>query len=341
MKISDFRSDTVTKPTKEMMEFMFEAPVGDDVFGEDPTVNLLEKESAELMGFDAGLFCPSGTMTNQIALTVHLGPGTEVICHEESHIYQYECGGIARNAGASMKLLRGNNGRIQAEDLPAAVRPKDIHMPETRLIAIEDTMNRGGGVTYDMEEIKKIRNFSLENDIPLHLDGARVFNALAANGEKPKGYARHFNSISICLSKGLGAPVGSVLLGDKDFIQKARRIRKVLGGGMRQAGIIAAAGVYALNHHIKRLDQDHTRANYVAEILRKLNHVEEVWDPQTNIVVARLKNPEQQAELLEAFALNGIQMIGFGSGLIRAVTHLDIDDEDLSALNDAVKKINI
>lgn len=341
MKISDFRSDTVTKPTKEMMEFMMEAPVGDDVFGEDPTVNSLEKKAAQLMGFEAALFCPSGTMTNQIALTVHLGPGTEVICHEESHIYQYECGGIARNAGASVKLIRGNKGKVNADDIEGAIRPNDIHMPRTRLIALEDTVNRGGGIVYDVKEIQKIRKIALEKEIPLHLDGARVFNALVATGEKPKGYARYFDSISICLSKGLGAPVGSVLLGSKDFIAESRRIRKVFGGGMRQAGIIAAAGIYALDHHIDRLKEDHTRAKYVAEILRKLNSIKDVWDPETNIVVAELNDQEDQNKVLEEFALNGIRLIPFGKGLLRAVTHININDDDLKRLNDAVKKMNL
>lgn len=340
MKTADFRSDTVTKPTKEMMEFMMAAPVGDDVFGEDPTINNLEKKAAEMLGFKAALFCPSGTMTNQIALTVHLGPGTEVICHEEAHIYQYECGGIARNAGASMKLLKGNQGLIKSEDIESAIRPDDIHMPVTSLIALEDTMNRGGGICYDIKDIKAIRKIAKDKEIPLHLDGARLFNALVKTGEQPKGYGRHFDSISICLSKGLGAPVGSVLLGSEEFIQEARRIRKVFGGGMRQAGIIAAAGIYALDHNVNRLEQDHIRAGYVAEILRNVNGVEEVWDPETNIVVARLENADDQGKIMESFALNGIRLIPFGKGLIRAVTHLDIEDEHLSLLNDVVKKIN-
>ena len=246
----DFRSDTVTKPSFEMRQAMLDAPVGDDVFGEDPTINELEQYAAKMFGFEAGLFCCSGTQTNQIAINVHVQPGGEVICHEESHIYKYEGGGIAKNSGASVRLLRGNRGRITADDVQLWINPDDIHLPVTQLISIEDTSNRGGGAIYDFNEIRKIRALSSMIKIPLHLDGARLFNSLIENGVDYLEYGQQFDSISICLSKGLGAPVGSVLLGSHDFIKKARRVRKVFGGGMRQAGIIAAGGLYALKHNI-------------------------------------------------------------------------------------------
>ena len=250
----DLRSDTVTIPTQAMREYMAAAPVGDDVFNEDPSVNQLEHYTADLFKKEAALFCASGTQTNQIAIIVHTSPGGEVICHQESHIYKYEGGGIARNSQCSMKLLSGNHGKINASDLPYAINnPQDIHLQLTQLVSIEDTANRGGGAVYEFEEIQRIAAFCKHQNIPLHLDGARLFNALTVNKQNPATYAQSFDSISLCLSKGLGAPVGSLLIGSSDFIQKARRIRKVLGGGMRQAGIIAAGGYFALTQHVSRL----------------------------------------------------------------------------------------
>lgn len=237
----DLRSDTVTRPTAEMMDAMFSARVGDDVFGEDPTLNELQEFAAEMFGKEAALFCSSGTQTNQIAINVHVAPGGEVICHEESHIYKYEGGGIAKNSGASVRLLQGDRGRLSVDQISKWINPReDVHFPLTQLVSLEDTANRGGGAIYDFEEIKKIRAFCEENGLPLHLDGARLMNALVETGIDPKKYAAEFDSISLCLSKGLGAPVGSVLIGTKDFITRSRRVRKVFGGGMRQAGIIAA-----------------------------------------------------------------------------------------------------
>ena len=278
----DLRSDTVTQPSKEMREAMAFAVVGDDVFGEDPTVVELEQYAAQLFGKENGLFCSSGTQTNQIAINVHCQPGTEVICHEEAHIYKYEGGGIARNSGASVRLIRGNNGcltRAAIEDW--FNNPQDVHLPLTSLVSIEDTMNRGGGCVYDFNEITNIQRWCKAKKLPLHLDGARVFNALAVNGIEPKMYGAAFDSISICLSKGLGAPVGSVLLGTNEFIQKARRVRKVLGGGMRQAGIIAAGGLYALKNNVNRLTTDHEHAQQLAACLCELDWVKSLLPGET------------------------------------------------------------
>ena len=263
----DFRSDTVTRPTPAMLNAMMEAPVGDDVFGEDPSVNNLEKRAAEMFGMEAGLFCPSGTMTNQIAIKCHTQPGDEVICDSTAHIYQYEGGGIAFNSGASVKLLSGDRGRISAQQVKEAINPDDVHRAHTSLVCLENTSNRGGGSCYDINNIKEIKKVCTEAGLPLHLDGARLFNAIVAKEENVLDYGRLFNSISICLSKGLGAPVGSVLLGTNTFIKKARRIRKVFGGGMRQAGYIAAAGLYALQNNISRLTNDHAAAKQIADAL--------------------------------------------------------------------------
>lgn len=333
----DFRSDTVTKPSFEMRQAMLDAPVGDDVFGEDPTINELEQYAAKMFGFEAGLFCCSGTQTNQIAINVHVQPGGEVICHEESHIYKYEGGGIAKNSGASVRLLRGNRGRITADDVQLWINPDDIHLPVTQLISIEDTSNRGGGAIYDFNEIRKIRALSSMTKIPLHLDGARLFNSLIENGVDYLEYGQQFDSISICLSKGLGAPVGSVLLGSHDFIKKARRVRKVFGGGMRQAGIIAAGGLYALKHNIERLKIDHLNAKAIEHVLFNLNWVKNVVPVETNIVVAELNDPSSLPLIVSRLKDMDILVMPFGPGMIRLVTHMDISqeamDQTLSALS--------
>ncbi len=339
MKILDFRSDTVTKPTQEMRDFMLNAPVGDDVFGEDPTIIELENYAANLFGKEAGLFCSSGTQTNQIAIAVHCQPGTEVICHEDAHIYKYEGGGIARNSGASVRLLTGNRGRITAADVEKWINPDDIHLPVTALVSIEDTMNRGGGCIYDVEVIQKIKQLCVKHHLPLHLDGARVFNALEVNGIDSKIYGNQFDTISICLSKGLGAPVGSVLLGSKDFIKKARRVRKVFGGGMRQAGIIAAGGLYALKNNVERLKDDHVRAKQLESELKSLSWVREVVPVETNIVVAILQNSDEQKMILDKLKERNVLAIGFGHGMIRFVTHLDITDQDLEICIEALQNI--
>jgi threonine aldolase len=326
----DFRSDTVTKPTKEMLKAMFNAPVGDDVFSEDPTVNELQEFAADYFGKEAALFCSSGTQTNQIAINVHVQPGGEVICHEESHIYKYEGGGIAKNSGASVRLLQGDRGRLTVDEIAKWINnPDDVHFPLTQLVSLEDTANRGGGAIYDFEEIKKIKAFCVANNLPLHLDGARLMNALVETGIDPKVYAAQFDSISLCLSKGLGAPVGSVLVGTKDFIKQARRVRKVFGGGMRQAGIIAAGGLYALKHNVERLKIDHDHARKLESTLNELEWVESVLPVQTNIVVAILKDANQREAIIERLAERNVRIMAFGPGMLRMVTHLDVTSEQI------------
>lgn len=326
----DFRSDTVTKPTKEMLEAMFNAPVGDDVFSEDPTVNELQEFTADYFGKEAALFCSSGTQTNQIAINVHVQPGGEVICHEESHIYKYEGGGIAKNSGASVRLLQGDRGRLTVDEIAKWINnPDDVHFPLTQLVSLEDTANRGGGAIYDFEEIKKIKAFCVANNLPLHLDGARLMNALVETGIDPKVYAAQFDSISLCLSKGLGAPVGSVLVGTKEFIKQARRVRKVFGGGMRQAGIIAAGGLYALKNNVERLKIDHDHARKLEATLIELDWVESVLPVQTNIVVAILKDANQREAIIERLAERNVRIMAFGPGMLRMVTHLDVTSEQI------------
>lgn len=332
----DLRSDTVTLPTQEMKEAMFEAKLGDDVFGEDPSINELEQYSARLFGKEAALFCPSGTMTNQIALNVHLQPGDEVICHREAHIYQYEGGGIAKNSGASVRLIHGNNGMLTAQDVLDNINPDDVHFTRTALVALENTMNRGGGVCYDFSEMEAIKKVCLANNLPLHLDGARVFNAIVKNNESTLDYGKTFDSISICLSKGLGAPVGSVLIGDANFIKQAKRVRKVFGGGMRQAGMLAKAGWYALNHHVERLRVDHVHAEQLANSLKKCRWVNNVEAVETNIVVFEVENP---AEILVKLKSHGILAIGFGGNKLRMVTHLNISQNDITKACELIEKM--
>jgi threonine aldolase len=325
-----------------MLAYMQAAPVGDDVFGEDPSINSLEEKTAKMFGFEAGLFCPSGTMTNQLAIKTHTQAGDEVICDEIAHIYQYEGGGIAKNSGASVRLLQGNRGRITKEQIEKWINPEhDVHFPLTQLISIEDTANRGGGAIYDFEEIKKISAFSKSKNIPLHLDGARLMNALIETSIEPKEYASHFDSISLCLSKGLGAPVGSLLIGSKTFIKKSHRVRKVLGGGMRQAGIIAAGGLYALKHNVERLKMDHDAAKMLEETLNGMSWVKEVMPVQTNIVVAILNDPSKRDVVIEKLAKEHIRIMAFGPGMIRMVTHLDNSIEDIQRVSEVVKSLTL
>ncbi len=320
----DFRSDTVTKPSAAMLAAMMAAPVGDDVFGEDPTINTLEAVTAEMFGFEAAIFCPSGTMTNQIAIRVHTQPGHEVICDKNSHVYQYEGGGIAVNSLCSVKLLDGINGKITADQVEAAINPNDIHKPISSLVCLENTVNRGGGGYYSINTIQQIKEVCKKNSLQLHLDGARVFNAIVANNENPKQYGELFNSVSICLSKGLGAPVGSVLLGTYSFIQKARRFRKLMGGGMRQAGILAAAGLYALEHNIKRLEIDHINAKKIAEALEQKDFIGKILPVETNIIIAEITGRYNPTSLVEEFKKNNIYSLAFSPTQIRMVLHLDI-----------------
>lgn len=324
----DFRSDTVTKPTAGMLEAMMAANVGDDVFGEDPTVNALESMAAEMFGMEAGLFCPSGTMTNQIAIKVHTQPGDEVICDFLSHIYQYEGGGIAFNSGCSVRLLNGDRGRITAEQVQYAINnPDDVHKPISRLVSLENTANRGGGSCYEFEAFKHIKRICKENGLAFHLDGARLFNAIVAKKETPKQYGEVFDTISICLSKGLGIPVGSVLIGPKQFIKKARRVRKVFGGGMRQAGFLAAAGIYALQNNIQRLEQDHLHAKKIAGTLQQKDFIGEILPVETNILIFEVKGKLTAQQFVEKMREQGILMFTISPTHVRIVTHLDISAE--------------
>ena len=336
----DLRSDTVTQPSEQMRHAMANAAVGDDVFKEDPTVLALEAYGAQLFGKEAALFCSSGTQTNQIAINVHVQPGGEVICHEESHIYKYEGGGIAKNSGASVRLLPGDRGRLTADDIAKWINPShDVHFPLTQLVSLEDTANRGGGAVYDTAELAKISALCKELNLPLHLDGARVFNALAINQMEAAAYGAFYDSISVCLSKGLGAPVGSLLLGSAAFIEKARRVRKVFGGGMRQAGIIAAGGLYALKNNVERLKEDHMHALLLGEALQNCTLIESVLPVQTNIVVATLKDPAQRDPMIETLKNKGILCMAFGPGMIRMVTHLNFSELDCSFCLETLQKM--
>lgn len=336
----DLRSDTVTQPSLEMRHTMANAPVGDDVFREDPTVLELEAYGAKLFGKEAALFCSSGTQTNQIAINVHVQPGGEVICHEESHIYKYEGGGIAKNSGASVRLLPGDRGRITAEAISKWFNPAhDVHFPLTQLVSLEDTANRGGGAVYDVAQIAQISSLCQELKLPLHLDGARVMNALAVNGLAPAAYGAYYDSISVCLSKGLGAPVGSLLIGSAAFIEKARRVRKVFGGGMRQAGIIAAGGLYALQHNVERLQEDHLHALQLEKALQSCSYINTVLPVQTNIVVATLKDHDQRDLLLDKLKQQGILCMAFGPGMIRMVTHLNFSANDCAFCVETLQKM--
>lgn len=336
----DFRSDTVTRPTPEMLKAMFSATVGDDVLGDDPTVISLEEKAARMFGMEAALFCASGTMANQIAIKAHTQPGDEVICHKLSHVYYYEGGGIAMNSGASVCLLDGDQGRITAKDVAMHINPpNDPHRPLTRLISVENTMNKGGGSIYDFNELIAIEKVCRENRLKFHLDGARLFNALVETNETPADYGKLFDSISICISKGLGAPVGSVLLGDKDFIWRARRIRKVFGGGMRQAGYLAAACIYALDNNVERLREDHNKAKQLESLLHSLPYVESVMPVQTNLVFFRLKPEMPVANFLTHLRENDIHAMALAPQEVRFVTHLDITDEMILKVENILKQM--
>jgi len=316
-------SDTVTRPTAKMLEAMMQSKVGDDVFGEDPTVNALEEKAAAMFEKDAALYCPSGTMTNQIAIKVHTNPLDEVICDEYSHVYQYETGGYAFNSGVGINLIKGKHGKITAEQVAAAIKPVYDWLPISRLVVLENTCNKGGGSYYTLDEIRPIQKLCRERGLGLHLDGARLFNALVETGETTQEVGALFDSISICLSKGLGAPVGSLLIGNSDFIREARRFRKVMGGGMRQAGFLAAAGIYALDHHVERLKEDNERAKVLGQLLETLPYVDNVRPVKSNILIFDLKPPHTAESYLEKLKEHGINASPFGPQTVRFVTHLD------------------
>lgn len=322
MKI-DLRSDTVTRPTKEMIECMMSAEVGDDVYKEDSSVNLLEKTLAEMFGMEMALYFPTGTMANQTAIKLLTRPGDEIIADHWSHIYHFEAGGVAFNSGVTCKLLQGNRGMISAEQVEENINSPDFyHSPLTSLVCLENTTNMGGGACYDFDEILKIKEVCKRHDLRLHLDGARIWNAFAAKKENPGDYGKVFDTISVCLSKGLGAPIGSVLLGKKEVMEKAIRIRKILGGGMRQVGYMAAAGIYALENHRNRLVEDHLRAKEIAETLAKLPFVEKVEPTETNIVIFTLTNVNKEV-FISKLGEKNIQIGNMGKQKLRIVTHLD------------------
>lgn len=326
MKTINLISDTVTQPTPDMLRAMMSAPVGDDVFGQDPSINALEARVADMFGHEAAVFCPSGTMTNQIALKVHTQPLDEVVCDHYAHIYQYESAGYAFTSGISVNLLQGTHGKIRAEQVAAAIKPARDWLPRTRLVVLENTCNKGGGSYYTLDEIRPIREVCDAHQLRLHLDGARLFNALVETGEDPAAVGALFDSVSLCLSKGLGAPVGSVLTGTRDFIAEARRFRKVMGGGMRQAGYLAAAGHYALDHHIDRLRDDNERARRIGQLLKTLPYVAQVRPVQTNILIFDVKPPLTAEIFLRKLEKHGIRAAPFGPQTVRFVTHLDVDE---------------
>jgi threonine aldolase len=335
----DLRSDTVTRPSTGMLDAMFSARVGDDVFRDDPTVIALEEKAATLFAREAALFCPSGTMTNQVAIKVHTQPGDEVICHKHSHVYYYEGGAMMRNSGVSVCLLEGQGGQITAAAVESHINPDDIHRPVTSLVEVENTMNKGGGTIYKLDNLLSISEVCSRHGLNLHLDGARLFNALAETGEKPEVYAELADSVSVCLSKGLGAPVGSLLIGDKTFIKNARRVRKVFGGAMRQAGYLAAAGIYALDNNIERLKDDHDRARYLGKLLAPLPFVETVIPVETNIVIFTLRKKGNAAEFLAKLKEKDIHALPIDNQTVRFVTHLDFTDAMLHKTESVLKSL--
>jgi threonine aldolase len=333
MNYIELRSDTFTKPTKQMLDYMFQAEVGDDVWDEDFTVKALEEKIAKIFGMEAALFCPSGTMANQIAIKVHTQPGDEVICDYSSHVYQYEGGGIAFNSSASVKLLNGENGKLTVDLISAALRDENVHFPRTSLVSVENTTNKGGGACYELESLQEIASFCKCKNLSFHLDGARLYNAIVKTNTKPADYGAIFDSISVCMSKGLGAPIGSVLLGTKEFIFKAKRVRKVLGGGMRQVGYLAAACDYAIENNISLLNDDHRRAKEIEDVLLSTSYVLEVLPVETNIVIFSVDKPEHLVDYLKS---KNILCSAIGPNQIRFVTHLQFDDEMLSSLKEAL-----
>jgi threonine aldolase len=343
MKIIDLRSDTVTKPSAAMKQAMFKAPLGDDVFGDDPTVNKLQAETAKLLGKEAGLFVPTGTMGNQVALKTLTQPGDEVILDHESHIFRYEVAGAAVMSGLQFHTMIGPGGIMTAEQVKGAIRPVDIHQPQTALVCLENTHNRAGGVVYPIDEIKKISALCKRRKIKMHLDGARLWNASVASGTSLKEYSKFFDSVMVCFSKGMGCPVGSVLVGNKEFIEKARRNRKMMGGGMRQAGILAGAGLYALKHNLKRMVEDHKRAKTLAQTISQIPKIRiDLASVQTNIVVFDIKRTRMSSEqAMDKLAQKGLWLVSFGPTRLRAVTHLDVNDGDVHRAGTILQKMFI
>ncbi len=336
----DFRSDTVTKPTPAMLAAMLSAEVGDDVFGEDPTVKKLEAKIAALFGKEAALYCPSGTMTNQIALRILTQPQDEVICDKRSHIYLYEGGGIAYNSLISAKLVEGDRGRLSPSDVLDNINnPDDVNFSRTTLVSLENTMNKGGGAFYTLAQMKAVSEAARSKGLKMHLDGARIFNALAETGDQPQEVGGLFDTVSICFSKGLGAPVGSALAGSADLMKQAKRVRKVFGGGMRQAGYLAAACIYALDHHVDRLKEDHKKAKALGGMVKVLPYVTGVLPVDTNIVIFELDKKILATAMVAKLKEHGILAVAFGKHEVRLVTHLDISDPMIDYFGEAVGKM--
>lgn len=342
MKEIDLRSDTVTRPTSGMLQAIMSAKVGDDVYKEDPSVNELEEKLANLFGMDEALFFPTGSMANQAAIKLHTQPAEQLICDKYAHVYNYEGGGVSFNSGVSCKLVDGTRGMITAELVRENINPPDFyHSPLTSLVCLENTTNKGGGACYDMDEIKEIRKVCNTNNLGLHLDGARLFNAIVAKNESPKDYGKLFDTISVCLSKGLGTPMGTVLLGKKDLMKNAIRVRKVLGGGMRQVGFMAAAGIYALDNNVTRLAVDHKRAQELGTALENSSFVSKVEKIETNIIIFYLQDSSKEEEFMKKLADNNIRISNMGQGKLRIVTHLDYTEEMHQRFLDLIKNLEL
>jgi len=332
-------SDTITIPTNDMLSYMMKATVGDDVFGDDPTINQLQEKVADMFGKEAALFCPSGTMTNQIAIKVNTKPLDELICDVDSHVYQYETGGYAFNSGVAVNLIHGQNGKISADQIEKVIKAGYDWQPISKLVVIENTCNKGGGSYYTLDEIAPIAQLCKAKGLRLHLDGARIFNALVETGEDTKDWGRHFDTISVCMSKGLGAPVGSLLVGDKETIREARRFRKVMGGGMRQAGYLAAACIYALDNHIANLKDDNDKAKEIGNLLVQMPYVKSIKPVFTNILIFELQDHIKDTEFLEKLKSKGILATAFGNNSIRFVFHYHITDEMLITINKVLESL--
>ena len=335
-------SDTITRPTPEMLEYMMQAEVGDDVFGDDPTLNALQEKMAKMFGKEAALFFPSGTMANQTAIKLHTQPAEQVICDKWSHVFNFEGGGAAFNSGVSAFLIDGDRGMFTADQVKKAIHdPDNYHVPLSRMVAVENTTNKGGGACWDFDELKKIRTVCDEHGLAYHLDGARLFNAMVEKNETPQQYGELFDTVSICLSKGLGAPVGSVLLSTKENIKRAVRIRKLFGGAMRQAGYLAAAGIYALDHHVERLADDHKRARILGKALEASPLIKKVEPVETNIIIFYVADGVDENDFVNALKAHNILMSSMGEGKLRMVTHLDFTDDMLEIVLKVLKDLKL
>tara|TARA_B100000965_G_scaffold234056_1_gene196034 strand:+ start:2517 stop:3539 length:1023 start_codon:yes stop_codon:yes gene_type:complete len=338
----DLRSDTITKPSAKMLDAMLKAKVGDDVYGEDPTVKHLENLVADYFGMDRAMFFPSGTMANQVAIKLHTNPGDQVIAHKYSHVYNYEGGGASFNSGVSFKLLDGEKGIFSTDELTSAINPKDFyHAPLSKLVSLENTTNKGGGHCWDFNDFESIKKICIDNNLGLHMDGARIWNSIIAKNDNPKLYGNIFDTVSVCLSKGLGCPIGSILVGKKNFIDKAIRIRKILGGGMRQVGYLAAAGLYAIQNNISRLLIDHERAKEISLKFLSKDFIKTINDVETNIIILELKESVQKKTIIDYFSKNEIVFDWFSMGpeKIRIVTHLDYSKDNHNYLMEIVDKL--